>query len=370
MKVLFLTNIPSPYRVDFFNELGKYCELTVLYERRNAADRESKWIRNKSDKFKEFFLDGKAIGTDSSLSLSVFKYLKDRTYDIIVIGGYSTLTGMLAIEYLKFKRRKFILNIDGGMINSDSSIKFKIKKHFISSPSAWLSTGKESNKYLEHYGAISNNIYEYPFTSIKERDILKKVTLEEDKMSYRKKLGMNEKYIVLSVGQFIYRKGYDVLLEACKTISKDIGVYIVGGKATEEYLIKKEELELDNVHFIDFKTMEEIKEYYKASDIFVLPTREDIWGLVINEAMAYGLPVITTEKCIAGMELIKNNENGYIIPIDDKKELADKITKIIDDEDLRLNMSINNIKTIEEYTIENMALRHMDIFKSIKGGVL
>ena len=50
MKVLFLTNIPSPYRVDFFNELGKYCELTVLYERKKADNRE--WISNKNINFK------------------------------------------------------------------------------------------------------------------------------------------------------------------------------------------------------------------------------------------------------------------------------------------------------------------------------
>ena len=53
-----------------------------------------------------------------------------------------------------------------------------------------------------------------------------------------------------------------------------------------------------------------------ASDLFVLPTREDIWGLVINEAMSFGLPIITTRKCIAGTELITDGENGYLLEAD------------------------------------------------------
>lgn len=53
-----------------------------------------------------------------------------------------------------------------------------------------------------------------------------------------------------------------------------------------------------------------------AADIFVHPTREDIWGLVVNEAMAKGLPVITTDRCVAGLELIKNESVGRIVPVE------------------------------------------------------
>ena len=62
-----------------------------------------------------------------------------------------------------------------------------------------------------------------------------------------------------------------------------------------------------------------------AADVFVMPTREDIWGLVINEAMAYGLPVVSTDKCIAALELVKNGRNGYIIPPNQPKEIAQKV---------------------------------------------
>lgn len=368
MKVLFLTNIPAPYRIDFFNELGKKCDLTVLYERQNALDREEKWTGNKSDKFKEIFLNGITIGTDASLTLKVLKYLKDKTYDIIVIGGYSTPTGMLAIEYLKFTKRKFLLNIDGGMIKSESRMNFKIKKHFISSASAWLSTGDESNKYLKYYGARNVDIYKYPFTSIKEKEISNILKTKEEKVKLRNKLGIKEEKIIISVGQFIHRKGFDSLIEAMRYLPKNYGLYIIGGEATVEYMELKKKYQLDNIHFMGFKTKTQLTEFYEAGDLFILPTREDIWGLVINEAMACGLPVITTDRCIAGLELIEDNKNGFIVPVDNIEVMVEKIVEIMDDGELCKKMTMNNIGKIKKYTIETMAVKHMEIFNCIYGG--
>ncbi|MGC9796911.1 glycosyltransferase family 4 protein [Fervidobacterium riparium] len=121
----------------------------------------------------------------------------------------------------------------------------------------------------------------------------------------------------------------------------------------------------DHIHFIEFKTKEELKKYYIASDIFVLPTREDIWGLVINEAMANALPIITTNKCIAGLELVKNGENGFICHVDNAEEIAEKISLILNNQELFNNMSKNNILKIKEYTIEKMAQEHVNIFNKI-----
>ena len=64
MKVLFLTNIPSPYRVDFFNEIGKYCDLTVLFEKGFSNERDTSWKNYSFDNFKGIFLKGKSIKTD------------------------------------------------------------------------------------------------------------------------------------------------------------------------------------------------------------------------------------------------------------------------------------------------------------------
>ncbi|MCC3648462.1 glycosyltransferase family 4 protein [Cytobacillus oceanisediminis] len=365
-RVLFLTNIPSPYRVDFFNELGKRCELTVLFERKSSDDRDSHWHSHKFINFKSIFLKGIKKGSNKALCPGVIKYLRKDLYDLIIIGGYATPTGMLAINYMNFKRIPFVLNTDGGIINkNENPFKVSIKKYFISKASYWLSTGIATTSYLEHYGADIRKTFVYPFTTLLYEDILNTPLRKEEKKNIKKKLNIVEEKVILSVGQYTHRKGFDILLNAGKEFPENVGVYIIGGTPTEDYLELKNRLGLKNVHFVDFISKEELKEYYMLSDIFVLPTREDIWGLVVNEAMAYGLPVITTDKCIAGLELVENYKNGVIIPVNDSKILSKVVNELIEDSSLLKSMSQNNLKKIEKYTIENMAQEHIDIFNCI-----
>jgi len=365
MRVLFLTNVPSPYRVEFFSELGKSVELTVLFERQSASDRDVRWKSKSYENFNAVFLKGKPIGTDASIGIDVLHYLKKALYDIIIISGYSSPASMLAIAYCVLKKIPYIISSDGAFVKKDRLYKKILKQFIIGNAKAWLCTGKISYEYLKLYGAKEENIYIYPFTSLKNEDIISEILNPKQKMVFRRKLGINEEKVVLSVGRFTCGKGYDVLLNSCKNIHQKAGVYIIGGKPTEEYLRIKESLQLTNVHFINFKSKDELREYYKAADLFVLPTRNDIWGLVINEAMSCGLPVVTTDKCIAGLELIENNINGYIVQVNNEKELTEKINKLLSDCNLCKSMAQANFEKIQDYTIEKMAKRHVEIFKQI-----
>lgn len=365
MKVLFLTNVPSPYRVDFFNELGELCELTVLYERKKASYRNDKWMSDNSANFKSVFLKGINIKKDTSINFEVIKYLDKKLFDIIVIGGYSTPTGMMAIEYCKIRKIPFVLNADGGMIGSENKVKYKLKRHFIQSASVWLSTGFNTSRYLIHYGA-KERIYRYPFTSIREKDIIDKPLTIEEKKLIKTKLGLEDKPTAIAVGRFIYDKGLDVLIDSWKNVSNDYNLLIIGGGEEKDNLIAQiEKNNLDNIKLLDYMDPADLVDYYKASDIFILPTRGDVWGLVVNEAMANGLPVITTDKCVAGLELITEGKNGYIVPINDENALSLRANELLSNKNLQEDMSKRNIERIKMYTIENMAKKHMDIFKTI-----
>lgn len=364
MKILWLTNIPSPYRMNFFNKLGTECNLTVIFERNSASNRDLSWKEYNMDSFTGVFLNGIKYRSDSALSFGIIRYLSE-SYDHIVVSNPLTMSGILAIMYLKLTKKDYIIVGDGGQPKYTRKLKELLKKRILSGAALYLSTGNEHEKYYLNYGAEKERITKYPFTSISDDDILDKPVSIIEKERIKKKLGISQQKIVLSVGRFVYEKGFDVLLKAGANLDYDTAICLIGGKPGKDYQTIINELNLNNVYFIDYLKKEELSEYFKASDVFVLPTRGDAWGLVINEAMAYGLPIITTNKCVAGLELIDDYQNGFIVPVDDYGELYKKIQLILNNKSLSNVMSRNNLSKISAYTLEKMVRKHIDVFRNM-----
>ena len=365
MKVLFSVNIPSPYRTEFFNELGKLCDLTVCYGRRSASDRDAKWVGKEAQHYHEVYLDLKPVGVDKSHGSALRKYIAANSADHLILTNYISPACMEAILYCKLKRIPYWVEYDGGFNRKDPLLKRVLKKILIGGARGHLTTCDDHIDYLKGLGIPAERIFKYPFTSLTEKDLeaASRIT-EEEKRQQKQGLGIAEEKMILSVGQLIPRKGFDVLLRAAGNLPRDIGVYIVGGSPGEDLQKLKESLELDNVHFVEFKTKQELHQYYMASDLFVLPTREDIWGLVIHEAMSFGLPIITTKKCIAGTELVKDGENGYLVEADDVQQTTERIRTLIESEQKRIQMGNMSRNRIRRYTIEKMARRHIEVLQS------
>ena len=360
--VLFLTNYPSPYRVHFFDELGKYMDVTVLYSDRveDMKHRNADWFEEGEHGFRAVRLTPKVRVGRRYLCFDVLPWLK-KQYDAIVVCGYSSPTAVLAMAYLRLCRIPFYMEVDGGLVRQDGKLKHFVKKSLVCMANRWLSTGVHTTGYLVHYGAREERITHYPFSSLYERDILEVPVSRQEKEVLRRELDIPEKQMILAIGQMIHRKGFDVLLKAAKDLDPETGIYFVGGEAKEEYWKLREELGLKNVHFLGFQKKERLAQYYKAADVFVLPTREDIWGLVINEALAYGLPTSTTDRCVAGLELIENGINGYVVPVEDADALAEKIQAVLAS-DLE-QMGKAALEKVRPYTLENMARTHAEIFE-------
>lgn len=364
MKVLYLTNLPVPYRVEFFNILGKEIDLTVIFDRDSAMDREDSWLSNNIKYFTGYFLNSWEIGNENSISFEIFKYLK-RDWDIIVIGTHVSYTALVAMLYMRLRGIRFVFNCDGGVFyEGESKIKKAIKKFFVQSAECYLSTGKITDQWFRYYGADSKCIYRYPFAAFDEKYISKS---KSEKWNIRRKLGIPlDKKVIISVGRFIDLKGFDVLIKAFKSINHNAVLYIIGGSFP-----KKEWLPLlklngnEQIKFIEFQDNYNLTLWYQAADIFVLATRRDSWGLVINEAMAHGLPVITTNRCNAGLELINDYENGFIFEVDDYNQLTDKINMLLENDALCIEQGENNKRKIKNYTLEKMVTVHLNVFKEI-----
>ena len=361
MKVLWMTNVPVPYKVTFFNQLGKHCELTVLFEKQFSDERDVSWRRYRFENFTGICLRGVRTHTDSSLCPEVTKYLKKNAYDVVICSNFAFSTGMLAIERMRLRKIPYYLECDGGFPKDGKGFKERVKKHFISGAAGYFTTGESCTAYYKAYGA-KEPFYPYPFTSVSASDLLEAPTSPEKKRELREKLELPEERIVLSVGSPIRRKGFDVLLTAAAELPKTVGVYFIGGAENEEYRQLIDKYGLTNAHFLGFKSPEELAGYYAAADVFVLPTRYDIWGLVVNEAMAKGLPVITTTKCGAGLELVENGVNGWLVEPEDPAALAEAIGKVLGAGEA---MGERALEKIRGYTIEEMVRAHVERFERI-----
>ncbi len=381
MNVLFITNIPSPYRVAFFQELGNQEDLTVLYETIEAKDRELGWVQTSEterngnryvatkerDGYDGIVLPSKRRGADSAFCPAVKNYLTQK-YDRIIVGVYSTPTGRYAIRYMKQHHIPYWISCDGGFCKEDSYLKDKIKRYFLSGAAGYLSSGTETDRYLIHYGADPDRIMRYEFTSVREKDVLQHPLTTEEKQGLRKRYCpelVNYSYVILGVGQMIHRKGWDLLLQTAENLPKDIGIAIMGGMPTDEYAAYVKEKNLTNVHFLPFQPYDILQYFYRMADLFVLPTREDIWGLVVNEAMANGLPVITTDRCNAGIELIQHGKNGMVIPTESSEALRDAVLKMYRaDAATKIAMSEATLQVMQGYTIEAMVRTHVELFST------
>lgn len=357
LKVLIHSIFPAPYRTGVFELLKKQFDVIVFFERISNENRNKDWfVRND-----QYHLLTKK--EDCALYKSEMKKLNE--YDLVLAYDYSTFLAMKLMLKCIIEKIPYMINCDGAFINPHL-VKDQIKRFFIKRAAGCLANGEHSKLYFKYYGATDDNIYMHNFSSLYEKDILKQNYNLEEKAAFKSDLGLENKPTAITVGQFIYRKGFDVLINSWANVRKEYNLLIIGGgDKKHEYQDQITSLGLKNVQLIDFMTPQQLKYYYRASDLFVLPTREDVWGLVINEAMASGLPVITTDKCIAGLELIKENQNGFIVPINDEKELAMKINTILSDYELSNNMAQYNLKKIKNYTIENIAKNHIEVFSKL-----
>ncbi len=367
-RVLFITKYASPYRVRFFDELSRYCQVTAAFSEETGEQkhRDKSWFTQGSGSFRWVQLKKRLCTIrGDALCTNVISLLKE-PFDIIVICGYSSPTAILAMAYLRSHRIPYFLEVDGGMIRQDSPVKLRLKRMLVRGAAGYLSTGVTVSDYLQHYGAETEKIYRYPFSSLESGDIWESPAALEEKKALREALGISEERVILAVGQFIPRKGLDVLLDAAAHMENTVGIYMVGGEPTPEILQKWEKRKLPRVHFVGFRKKEELKKYYRAADVLAMPTREDIWGLVVNEAMACGLPVVSTDRCVAARELVEDGVNGYLVPAEDPAALAKKLGQVLSGDSIAMGRA--SLEKIRPYTVENMALAHAELFEHLGKG--
>ena len=355
LKILILADIPAPYRKKVFQGLSKVYDTDVFFNTCKSEHRNPKWFTSSDND-----LSFDVINTKEAKAKYYACIKRIQDYDLVI--SYSPWENRSrALQRLCIRKKvPYIINADGALGISTNFLKMQIKSFYTKRAALCFAGCERAVEYFKTYGAKSNNIVKHPFTSLDRNQLLTKPLTPEQKSQKKESLQIDQKIMFIAVGQFIHRKAFDLLLEAWEKTSQAAQLYIIGGGPLEsQYLQTIETKNLKNVHLIGYMTSDQLLEYYLAADAFIMSTREDIWGLVVNEAMAAALPVISSDRCTAGNELVKHGVNGFIYPCEDTELLAKYIETLQDDPQLLQKFSENSLLQIADYVLENIVDSHV-----------
>ena len=351
MKVAFVTNLRAPYRILQFIEFSKidYTEFIVYYTHKESENR--KWESKKSIGYKEIYLDGiNLLRENGYINKGLYQLVKSN--DIIIIGGYDQPTYIIISILCRILKKPYVICYDGistdRLENKEKYFRKIIKNSVIKNSKYIFGNGTVSKMYF-------NKVFKYP----KERIYNQYLTVDSKKINelfknrkkyrseYRKKYNIaeNQKVIIYS-GRLVEVKNVASVIKAIGKIKgNNITFLVLGGGQLEESLARL--AKSLGVHMIItgfIVEQEELFKHYFAGDCFILPSIYEPWGLVVNEAMFAGLPILVSSICGCCLDLVRNGQNGYIIDPLDINDISNKIIKIINSNNFG-NESRNIIKS-------------------------
>lgn len=280
--------------------------------------------------------------------------------DAILLFGWNFQSHLNVIRY--FHRKKVILfRGDSNLIDKEGLVKTIIKNTILTLIYRFvdkaLFVGTHNKDYFLHFGfkeaqltfaphTIDNSFFR-EFSNLQQNELL----------SLKERLGLQSaRHVFIFVGKFIEKKNPLLLLEAFISagFTEDIHLVFVGdGKLKEEIKINTDNF--PNIHLLPFQNQSNLPVIYRLGDTLVLPSKgpNETWGLVINEAIACGLAVITSNKVGCAPELVKEGKNGFVFNYE-SKEALEKVLNL----SLGLNKEIvkeTNAEIEQVFNVNNLS---------------
>lgn len=362
MKVAIITPNPTPYRAPFFRALADRGEiaLKVFFLTRGSATRP--WTLE-TDGFDHEFLREQSIpigGKDMAryrMNPSIISRLRGGRFDAVVIAGYNHFTTQAAMLYCVLTRTPWCLMSESHVAKRRGALRVFLKKALLGpvlrTMGAAMVTGTLARRYVESFGIPNDAVFVVANTPDVAyfRERASELTSRRDEI--RKSLGVEGKSVILFVGRLLEEKGLRVLLDAYEAAAAKrpgLALLIAGdGARRPRYESLVNDKGLAGVHFVGFKTQEQLPGIYAAADVFVLPSLVEPWGVVVNEAMASGLPVVVSDQVGASADLVEEGANGFVVPAGAAAPLAERILDVLSDEDRRRAMGRRSIEIISKW---------------------
>ena len=359
-NVIFILKQEEPYRTPLLRKISdrKDIELTVFYCEDFSSNIKVAYIYKRIKKTTPVIkIKLPNLPEENYFNPSIWKILSNNNFDVVIVGGYYHLTMLLAIFWALIHHIPYIINSESHFLTKRNIFKSFMKKLFLSPiikrTSAYLPTGKYAGEYLIYYGADREKIFYFPNTPDVEYFIKESDEYRKKKKEIKRELGIENGFILLYIGRLVKEKGLFTLLKAFKEIKKnykDLALLLVGDGILKNSLIEYVENDrIEDVYFTGAIPNNKLPKYYAISDIFVLPSYYEPWGVVVNEAMASGLPIILSDKVGSGGDLLKEGENGFSYKSDDSKELTSCIEKFIKNPKMILEMGNQSRKIIKKF---------------------
>jgi glycosyltransferase involved in cell wall biosynthesis len=320
VKLALLTEIPAPYRIPLFNALAERLDLRVLFLAERDPRRGFYEPHRDEWRFEHGVLRGPTLRRGARwlvLSRGVLRELRRFRPDAVAVGGWNQPAFWLALAYCRFRRIPLLVWIESTARDARSEAKplALARAAMVRAAAGAFVPGTASADYARSLGV---EVVELAPNAV-DASVFEQAAVDRSG---------RPSCTFLYVGRLDPEKGLDTLLEAFREVPGEL--VVVGAGIAHERLLR---LAPDHVRFEGPKDRDELVRYYRDADTFVLPSRSEPWGMVLNEAAAAGLPLVATDEAGAAHDLIDGN--GFRVPAGDVAALREALTRLAEDPELR-----------------------------------
>lgn len=353
--VVYWNNIPSPYMVERFNAVADRgtLDFEAWFNDRIEPDRswdvdESKW------RFRYRYMPASRIA--GRRLRWAFPLLTCRPDVLVSLYAEPVFLVGWVIAKLRGCLTGFWVEVTFDRWVKRSWWKESLKRFIFPRINAVITVSTDGANFSKKYGAKSEQIFYAPHVIDVDHFNRGSKAAHKKRDEYRDEYGLVG-ITFIYVGRLWSGKGVNHLLDAFDQVrrngGKEVSLFLVGD-GPDEATLKKQcvERRIGNVVFAGFKQKPELPSCYAMADVFVFPTLGDPYGLVVDEAMACSLPVISTSAAGEIRDRIDDGVNGYIVPPEDSVALAERMMEIIRDPDLCRQMGERSYEKIKDHTPE------------------
>src|SRR5208282_571005 len=365
-KTLILTEIIAPYRIPVFNVLAHRAGLDLHVIFLAETDEMLRQWRVYKDEicFSYQVLPSWRWRTGKSSFLvnrGLWTALNKVNPQVLICGGYAYAASWEALLWARRHQVEFVLWSESNRHDARggrAEVEW-LKTYFVRHCDRFVVPGKASFEYLRSLGAPAANIVTAP-NAVDNRWFARQAeSVRSHVTEFREKMKLPARFI-LFVGRLVPEKGvFDLLAAYAKLESglrSEVGLVFAGDGACREELIQQAKLiNPGGVCFPGFAQREDLAGLYALAEALVLPTHSDPWGLVVNEAMSCGLPIIVSNVAGCSADLVEDGWNGYVVPSRDAEKLSMAMDSVVRQPELKQQMSARSLERIQSYSPEACA---------------